>query len=664
MANIDKQKSKYKKIRAIAMLILLDIAIAPMLVYVVHCFIKYNLGASTVILETLKNPLEIYKVVFTEKRNIVLFLILQGFPLVVIFNYILFPNKVDLKDTTETMKVANFEIPKAVGKGQMGTSRFTTEEEKKEIFPVWKEGEKLSSGGMILGVEQKGKDTYFYYDTDDVNTLIIGTTRSGKSRREYLPSIYLLANSGESMFLSDPKGELYLYTYPYLKEKGYKVYTVDYKNPEKSIKYNYLKYILQALKEGNKNKAIQKTWDLVSIFVPENPNGEAIWTNGEASVIASAILYICLEAPEEKYKNLTNAYYFIREMCIADEEGKMPITDIMKKLPVTHPARSIFGVAEIAPERTRGSFFTSMLATLKLFTDTNIADMTSTDKDTEINIVRELGTEKVAIFCIAPDEKTTYYPLVKALVDQTYMELVAVSDEFGGRLPNRVNMLLDEFGNFPKINAFETKLTVCLGRGIRFILAVQGVAQLNNVYGDKVARIITSNCHDWIYLLTSEPETAELISKKTGTYTVQTKSVSSSTSLGTKVNSNVNYSSSAQVSKRNLLMPDEIERLAMPYSLVFKARELPSIFNLPDLSKLKANKKFGMGDKEHNIKLTLSRQAQREVRNVSEDIDVWIPMLEKMINKDIDNSNEFENIDDINFSGSSDTNVNELDFIG
>lgn len=71
-----------------------------------------------------------------------------------------------------------------------------------------------------------------------------------------------------------------------------------------------------------------------------------------------------------------------------------------------------------------------------------------------------------------------------------------------------------------------------------------------------------------------------------------------------------------------------------------------------------------MGDKEHNIKLTLSRQAQREVRNVSEDIDVWIPMLEKMINKDIDNSNEFENIDDINFSGSSDTNVNELDFIG
>ena len=240
MANIDKEKSKYKKIRAIAMLILLDIVIAPILVYVVHCFIKYNLGASTVILETLKNPLEIYKVVFAEKRNIGLFLILQGFPLVVIFNYILFPNKVDLKDTTDTMKVANFEIPKAVGKGQMGTSRFTTDEEKKKTFSVWKEGEKLSSGGMILGVEQKGKDTYFYYDKDDVNTLIIGTTRSGKSRREYLPSIYLLANSGESIFVNDPKGELYTYTNEYLRKIGYKVINLDLRSPEKSMRYNYL----------------------------------------------------------------------------------------------------------------------------------------------------------------------------------------------------------------------------------------------------------------------------------------------------------------------------------------------------------------------------------------------------------------------------------------
>lgn len=655
MANIDKRKSK--KLKPIIIVLLLDIIFIPILAYVIYSFIQYNFEASNIIMAALKKPLNIYNLVIHDKNMMILFLILQSIPIIVILNVIVFPNKVNLKDTTDTMRVANFEIPKPVGKGQMGTSRFTTEEEKKKIFKVWKEGSHIDSGGMILGSYVEKNQRYYLYDDDDVNTLIIGTTRSGKSRREYLPSIYLLANSGESMFFSDPKGELFIYTYPYLKEKGYKVYALDFESPEKGIKYNYLKYIIKAVNENNINKAIQKTWDLVSIFVPEPKNTEPLWSNGEAAVIASAILYICLEAPDEKYKNLTNVYYFLREMCKADGKGKMPITKIMDSLPVTHPARSIFGVAEIAPERTRGSFFTSTLATLRLFADTNIADMTSTESDSEIDIVNELATEKVAIFCIAPDEKTTYYPLIKALVDQTYMELVSVAKEHGGRLPKRVNMLLDEFGNFPQINSFQTKLTVCLGRGIRFILAVQGIAQLNDVYGDKVAKIITSNCHDWIYLLTSDPETSEMISKKTGTYTVQTKSVSSSTSN----KSNVNYSSSAQVTKRNLLTPDEVERLDMPYSLVFKARELPSVFNLPDLSKQNANEKFGMGDKEHNIKITIERQENRKKRIIDKNLDIWLPIMAEKL--DIDNSNEFENINDINFSDNNDSTEEDVNFI-
>ena len=657
MANIDKEKSKYKKIKAIVMLLLLDVLIAPLVVYIVHCFIEYNLGASTVIIESFKNPLEIYKVVFTEKRNIGLFFILQGFPLVVIFN-ILFPNKVDLKDTTDTMKVANFEIPKAVGKGQMGTSRFTTNEEKEKTFSLWKEGEELKSGGMILGVEQKGKDTYFYYDKDDVNTLIIGTTRSGKSRREYLPSIYLLANSGESIFVNDPKGELYIYTNEYLREKGYEVINLDFRSPEKSMRFNYLYYINEEIKKGNNDKAIEMVWDIVAILVGE-AKGEKLWNNGEASVLASAILYMCFEAPEEKYKNLTNVYYFIANMCKPDSEGQMPITKVMEQLPVNHPSRGAFAVAELAPERTRGSFFTSALATLRLFIDTKIADMTSAT-DVDLNIIAD---KKVALFCTIPDEKKTRHVLSTLLIDQLYMNLVEIANNNGGRLKQRVNMLIDEFGNLPKINGFDNKLTVCLGRGIRFILAIQGIGQLYSVYEKDIAETITSNCHDWIYLLTTDTKSAEIISKQTGEYTVQTKSVSSSTSLGAKANSSVNYSSSANVTKRALLTPDEIMRLQPPWSLVIRAREYPSIFNLPDLSKLKANECYGMGDPQHNIELTKKREEAREIRKIKE-VEIWLPILEEMIDKDIDNSNEFENIDNINFSGGSDTNVNELDFIG
>lgn len=88
---------------------------------------------------------------------------------------------------------------------------------------------------------------------------------------------------------------------------------------------------------------------------------------------------------------------------------------------------------------------------------------------------KETGSKKRAIFIILPDEKTTYYTLASLFVSQHYIELVKSADERGGRLKNRVNFLLDEFGNFT-IPDFSNKLTVGGGRGIRFNLFLQSFA--------------------------------------------------------------------------------------------------------------------------------------------------------------------------------------------
>lgn len=645
MANLEKGK-KGKKWKALFFLLILDVLVVPIIAFCIDSIFQHGLGASTYILDSLKNNLfGVYKYVLTTKQTLTICLLCQGIPFVIAYN-VLFPSKVNLTDTTETMKVANFEIPKPVGKGQMGTSRFTTEEEKEKMFATWIEDTDLKTGGIVMGSKIENHKRKFFYDEEDVNTLIIGTTRSGKSRRVYLPSIYLLANSGENIFINDPKGELYIYTYPYLKRMGYKVINIDFRNPKKSLRYNYLRYINEAVEKQDYDEAVEKTWDIVSLMVGE-PKGEKLWNNGEASVLASTILYVCLEAPNIAYKNLTNVYYLIANLCKSDEEGKMKISKIYEKLPVTHPSRAIFAVAEVAPEKTRGSFFTSALATLRLFVDSNIADMTKTslneDENVDINILgRE---EKIAMFCTIPDEKKTRSILSTLLIDQLYMNLVEIANECGGRLKTRVNMLVDEFGNLPKINDFDNKLTVSLGRGVRWILAIQGIGQLYKIYEKDVSKTITSNCHDWIYLLTTDTEQSKMISDKTGTYTVQTKSVSSSTSInGMRTNGNVNYSSSANVTKRNLLTPDEIERLKPPYALILKGRELPSVFELPDLSELKANKEYGMGDKEHNIKLTKEREEMRKVRN-PEEVNVWIPD-ETIDNSDNPNGIEFEETED------------------
>ncbi|OFI05975.1 conjugal transfer protein TraG [Clostridium acetireducens DSM 10703] len=162
-----------------------------------------------------------------------------------------------------------------------------------------------------------------------------------------------------------------------------------------------------------------------------------------------------------------------------------------------------------------GSFYTTALTTLRLFTNPLINSMSNvSDYDP-----KETGNKKRAIFIILQDEKTTYYTLASLFVSQHYAELIKSADERGGRLKNRVNFLLDEFGNFATILDFSNKLTVDDGRGIRFNLFLQSFAQFDDKYGKEVAKTIKGNCENWIYLQADDIETLEEISKKPGNYT-------------------------------------------------------------------------------------------------------------------------------------------------
>lgn len=102
----------------------------------------------------------------------------------------------------------------------------------------------LPQGGVVLGCKNQKDKEQIYFIGEDVHTLCIGATRSGKTRTVVLQTIGTLGLAGESMILSDPKGELYQYTYPYLKRLGYEVIAIDFKNPDKSDRYNFLQPVM------------------------------------------------------------------------------------------------------------------------------------------------------------------------------------------------------------------------------------------------------------------------------------------------------------------------------------------------------------------------------------------------------------------------------------
>lgn len=474
----------------------------------------------------------------------------------------------------------------------------------------------LDNGGTVIGMYKHKDHEDILYVGGDMHTICIGATRSGKSRTVVLESIGLQALAGENIVCSDPKGELCQYTYPFLERLGYTVLTLDFKNPLKSSRYNFLNTVIDYVKQNDIPKAIEATWDITAALVPEDSHGERIWSDGEASIIAAAIMaVICDNKANPEYQNLTNVYYFISEMCKSGE-GELPLNKYVKGLKPNHPARSLLGISQVAPSKTRGSFFTAALTTLRLFTNPYVCDMTSVS---EFNAER-ICSEKTALFIILPDEKITYYSLASLFINQFYERLVKIADDRGGRLKQRINFNLDEFGNFMKIPAFSNKLTVGGGRGIRFNLYVQDFAQLEEKYGREAYPTIISNCHVWIYLQSDGPETQKLISEKLGNYTVASSSQSTQYS-GSGISPG-NMTTSTNLTGRPLLTPDEVGKIKRPYSLVM-SREYPAILNAPDLSKWYFNQMFGLGDTEHNRKVREERENRRPVRSCDGEIALW-----------------------------------------
>ncbi|MFA6780511.1 MAG: type IV secretory system conjugative DNA transfer family protein, partial [Paludibacteraceae bacterium] len=440
-----------------------------------------------------------------------------------------------------------------------------------------------------------------------------GITGSGKNRRVIFKSIFLNFLFGTSLFVNDVKGENYYYTSELAKTFHYQVYALDLRNPKKSVHYNFLQPIINAYEDKDTAKAIDCTWDLVAALVGE-PKGEPIWTNGETSSIAAAILSIVWEAPIE-YKNMVNVYFFIANMCKPDDEG-MPLSRFLEKLPTTHPARSVFAMAEMAHFRTRSSFFVSALGTLKLFTNPFIAEMTSkSDFD-----LKDLTKEKSILYLILPDEKKTMYSIATLLITQLYMQQVELANKNGGRIPIGFNYFIDEAGNCPMIPILETGTTAGRSRGIGFHLFVQSYFQLKKIYKDSYETIKT-NCEVKIHLKADDEITLKEISTRLDTYTVETASASTSISDGKK--NDASYSSSAAMTSRALLTPGEVGRFESPDALVMFTSKFPAITKLTDISNSYINELFGLGNETHNQELIMKRESKRKEREIIEMIPLW-----------------------------------------
>jgi type IV secretion system protein VirD4 len=264
-----------------------------------------------------------------------------------------------------------------------------------------------------------------------------------------------------------------------------------------------------------------------------------------------------------------SAYRMLTEL---GHQGGESLDGWFGQLPPEHPARLAYGTAALSESRTRSSIYTGTAAHLRLWGEPGIAWMCAgSDHDPA-----EAGKRPMAIFLLMPDEAGARRYIASLYINQAYSSLAHVARECGGKLPVPVWFLLDEVGNIGRLPGITEKLTVAAGRNIRFVLAIQAIAQLAHVYGDKAAEIILGNCDTWLYLRTADVDTARAISAKAGTYTVRT--------LSMQRRGNFMGGGTESAAGRALLTPDEVLRWPSGQALLLQAGQFPVRLPLVDLS--------------------------------------------------------------------------------
>ncbi len=402
----------------------------------------------------------------------------------------------------------------------------TAAPKKENGYSRWCKNKEMKKGPFIEvikptddGIDKGGIPLYndgneVWIDIGGYHNMIIGSTGSGKSQSISFPFINVMAKAGESMIVTDPKGELYEGTAKELEKRGYNIVLLNFRDPDKGNGWNPFNIPYQLYKSGNKDKAIEMLEDLAkNILYDESSKSDPFWNNTSADYFAGLAWALFQDANDADEVNINSINY----MATAGEQ-KLGGTNYIKeyfssKDPTSTESIKVNSTIS-APNETKGSILSVFNQKIQLFSSRETLSSMLANSDFSME---DIGRKKTAVFIVIQDEKKTYHSLVTIFLKQCYETLVRVAqEENGGKLKYRTNFLLDEFANMPPLSDVDAMVSAARSRNIRLSFIIQNFSQLNDVYGKEKAETIRGNCGNTIYLLSTELNALEEISKMCG----------------------------------------------------------------------------------------------------------------------------------------------------
>lgn len=452
-----------------------------------------------------------------------------------------------------------------------------------------------NKGGVLLGCVEVDKTPVYLRHKGPEHILVFAPTRSGKGVGIVIPT---LLSWDESVLVHDIKGENWALTSGF-REKVLGQRCIRFAPSEPlSARFNPL---LEIRRDGNLVKDVQ---NIATIIV--DPDGKGLndhWAKTGFDLLTGVILYVLLSpdvGDDERCLSTVQAILsdggVIREKAEDAAEargGDDRLTGVaavfdyirvqaLEKIATVDDEHAVTGwktaaqaaqsYLNKAPNEASGVLSTA-LSFLALYRDPLVAENTKVSDFT----IESLMQRKTALYLVVPpSDKDRLKPLLRLVINQVVRRLTE-SMEFDStgasksRYPHRLLLLIDEFPALGKLDVFEEALAFIAGYGLKALLIVQDLSQLQKAYTRDES--IISNCHIRLAFAPNKVETAELLSKMTGTTTVaHTQRNYSGKRLSVLMNG---VSTSEQIVSRPLLTADETMRLPPSDELVFVAGHAP-----------------------------------------------------------------------------------------
>ena len=507
--------------------------------------------------------------------------------------------------------------------GTYAPARWMNETEAKKVYEV---GPVENVTGTILGqFTQDGEEVIAlpFEPTGNRNLILIGPPGSGKSFGYVRTAVFQSIVRGESVVVTDPKGEIHNDMRKLLESRGYKVKVFNLINLDLSNAWDCVQEIYDPI-TGNIDD--QRVITFCKTVIANtgggaNSKGDPFWESSEENLFRVAVSYCAyirekslIEIYERRAKELLTQLPYITQ---EDEQSLIEIVKnpesamVDRRRVVEYLAHSFYGDEEgdrklseweeDAPTCNISDIYDALLhndldkweANFKYVPLSHPAASAwavfkGMGERVQPNIVgglntrlqlfmtykvrrvisnddirlANLGAEKTALFLIISDDNASMQLLSSLLLSFLFKDLKEAFDAVGGEGRIPVNVVADELANTGVWPNFEKTIATARSRKIAVSLILQSLPQLTQLYGEENAETIIGCCNTMLVLGCNDKYTAEYISDKSGIVTIRAKSVSD-TRASSAGNRGVmqGYSLSEGDGKRNLVNPDEVQHL-------------------------------------------------------------------------------------------------------